>query len=244
MARTWYLAAVSWLSSTLSLTMVSSGRSLAISSSTGATTRHGPHQGAQKSTRTGASDSMTSAWKFASLTSWRVPAMLAPCWGPFTIQSEARTPVGAVRLVLPGEEGDQQVRRDVGLDDRGEHDDGEGDGRRHERGGEHLVPAALAAEQDPRRQRQEHRGQLGERVRQHGEQQETGADPDLRGDRRRAVREHERLGDEREEGRGADERDREHPGPVVQRADPAAVARGLRRHLAAGDVAGEARQRV
>src|SRR5829696_3132506 len=117
----------------LSLTIRRSSRSAAIPWRTGATTRHGPHQGAQKSTSTGASDSMTSAWKFASLTSWRVPAMLAPCWGPFTIQSEARVPPGSRRRVLPGEEGDEQVRRDVGLDERGEHDDGERDGRRHER---------------------------------------------------------------------------------------------------------------
>src|SRR3954447_1569401 len=75
MARTWYLAAVSWFSSTLSLTMRRSSRSCAISSSTGATTRQGPHQGAQKSTSTGVSDSMTSAWKFASVTSLMLAAM-------------------------------------------------------------------------------------------------------------------------------------------------------------------------
>src|SRR4051812_4984705 len=66
--RTPYLAAVSWLSSTLSLTT----RRLCsweISSRTGATMRHGPHQGAQKSTRTGSSASMTSAWKLLSVTS-------------------------------------------------------------------------------------------------------------------------------------------------------------------------------
>ena len=67
--RTSYWAAVSWFSSTLSLTTCRSSRSSAISSSTGATTRHGPHQGAQKSTSTGLSDSRTSAWKFASVTS-------------------------------------------------------------------------------------------------------------------------------------------------------------------------------
>src|SRR6201999_711419 len=49
-----YLAAVSWFSSTLSLTMLSlSACSAAISSRLGAITRHGPHQGAQKSTRVG-----------------------------------------------------------------------------------------------------------------------------------------------------------------------------------------------
>src|SRR5437588_3841284 len=73
--RTWYLAAVCWFSSTFSFTTRSSGRSEAISSSTGATTRHGPHHGAQKSTRTGFWDSMTSAWKLLSVTSVRVPAI-------------------------------------------------------------------------------------------------------------------------------------------------------------------------
>ena len=46
-------AAVCWFSSVLSLTIFRSSRSPAISSSTGATTRHGPHQGAQKSTSVG-----------------------------------------------------------------------------------------------------------------------------------------------------------------------------------------------
>src|ERR1700754_494706 len=68
-------AAVCWFSSTLSLTILRSERSAAISSRTGATTRHGPHQGAQKSTSTGTSDSRTSAWKLVSVTSERVPAM-------------------------------------------------------------------------------------------------------------------------------------------------------------------------
>src|SRR3954463_12205565 len=72
--RTSYFAAVSWLSSTLSLT-TRRLRSEAISSSTGPTTRHGPHQGAQKSTSTGLSDSSTSAWKLLSVTSVRLPAM-------------------------------------------------------------------------------------------------------------------------------------------------------------------------
>src|SRR3954454_24996416 len=75
MLSTWKFAAVCWFSSTLSLTIFRSERSAAISSSTGATTRHGPHQGAQKSTRTGPSASRTSAWKLLSVTSERVPAM-------------------------------------------------------------------------------------------------------------------------------------------------------------------------
>src|SRR4051794_15016853 len=75
MLRTSKFAAVCWFSSTLSLTIFRSERSAAISSRTGATTRHGPHQGAQKSTRTGPSASRTSAWKLVSVTSERVPAM-------------------------------------------------------------------------------------------------------------------------------------------------------------------------
>ena len=49
----WYSDAVWMFSSVLSLTTLSSGRSPAISSTIGATRRHGPHQGAQKSTSTG-----------------------------------------------------------------------------------------------------------------------------------------------------------------------------------------------
>src|SRR3954462_2137551 len=75
--RTSYFAAVCWFSSTLSLTIRRSCRSLAISSRTGPTTRQGPHHGAQKSTRTGVSDSSTSAWKLVSVTSLRVPAILS-----------------------------------------------------------------------------------------------------------------------------------------------------------------------
>ena len=68
-----------WFSSMLSLTTFSSSaRSCAISSTTGATIRHGPHHGAQKSTSTGTSDSMTSAWKLLSVTSATVPAIGAP----------------------------------------------------------------------------------------------------------------------------------------------------------------------
>src|SRR3954451_14105910 len=75
---TWYWAAVCWLSSTLSFTTRRSSRSSLISSSTGATMRHGPHQGAQKSTSTGVSDSRTSAWKLSSVTWVMVPAMRVP----------------------------------------------------------------------------------------------------------------------------------------------------------------------
>ena len=75
------MAVVCWLSSMLSLTTRRSSRSAAISSSTGATTRHGAHHGAQKSTSTGVSDSRTSAWKLLSLTSVSVPAISAPRFG-------------------------------------------------------------------------------------------------------------------------------------------------------------------
>src|SRR6201990_1064788 len=68
--------AVCWFSSILSLTTYSaSPRSEAISSTTGETRRQGPHHGAQKSTRTGTSDSTTSAWKLLSVTSVTAPAI-------------------------------------------------------------------------------------------------------------------------------------------------------------------------
>ena len=73
-AMIWYSDAVWMFSSVLSFTTFSSGRSPAISSTIGATMRHGPHHGAQKSTSTGWSDSMTSAWKLVSVTSV-TPAM-------------------------------------------------------------------------------------------------------------------------------------------------------------------------
>ena len=52
--------AVSGLASTSSFTILTLSFSLAISSRTGATMRHGPHQVAQKSTSTGVSDLRTS----------------------------------------------------------------------------------------------------------------------------------------------------------------------------------------
>ena len=78
---TWKLPATCWFSSTLSLTIFSSSpRSSAICSSTGVTSRQGPHQGAQKSTSTGVSDSSTSAWKLLSVTSG-IAAIGAPSRG-------------------------------------------------------------------------------------------------------------------------------------------------------------------
>src|SRR5262245_8515101 len=76
---TLYVAAVCGLSSTLSLTTRRSSRSDWSSSRCGAMIRHGPHQGAQKSTSTGRSASSTSAWKLLSVTSSRLPATCAPC---------------------------------------------------------------------------------------------------------------------------------------------------------------------
>src|SRR5206468_7393834 len=62
--------AVSGFSSTFSLTIsILPWCSLAISSSTGATRRHGPHHAAQKSTRTGLSACSTSFSNVASVTS-------------------------------------------------------------------------------------------------------------------------------------------------------------------------------
>src|SRR6187200_3241788 len=54
-------------SSVLSLTMVTSSWSRAISSRTGATAQHGPHHSAQKSTSTGLSLLRTSASNVASV---------------------------------------------------------------------------------------------------------------------------------------------------------------------------------
>jgi hypothetical protein len=50
--------------------------SLATSSSTGPTIRHGPHHGAQKSTRTGTSLLTTSSSKFASVPA--IASLMAP----------------------------------------------------------------------------------------------------------------------------------------------------------------------
>ena len=119
--RTSNFAAVCWFSSTLSLTILRSSRSAAISSSTGATTRHGPHQGAQKSTSTGCSDSMTSAWKLVSVTSVSAchVGLLGRCRSTchYTKCSDrSRRAVASAYMTARGEA--QQVRRDVDLDER------------------------------------------------------------------------------------------------------------------------------
>src|SRR3954469_601749 len=160
-ARTWYCAAVCWLSSTLSLTIRRSSRPSAISCSAGATTRQGPHHGAQKSTSTGVSFSSTSAWKLLSLTS-----VMSAIWclrkgsRRFKKYSES----------LPGN-GSQQHWRDPGLQRRGEDEQRRGDRRRDQRGGEQLVPGAAAARERPGGQREEEREQLRQGVGRKRQQQ-------------------------------------------------------------------------
>src|SRR5690348_434238 len=63
--------------------VILSAYSAAISSSAGATWRHGPHQVAQKSTSTGLSLLSTSVSKVSSVTVMVAPATGAPwgCWG-------------------------------------------------------------------------------------------------------------------------------------------------------------------
>src|ERR1700709_2090779 len=88
------------------LTMSRSSRSASISSSTGWTTRQGPHQGAQKSTSTGPSASRTSDLKLASVTSLSLPvtgiALLGLRLGAqyFIKYSEVAKPFRAVLLTV------------------------------------------------------------------------------------------------------------------------------------------------
>src|SRR5690349_13306367 len=72
------LPVMAGFSSVLSLTMLTSSWSRAISSRIGATARHGPHHSAQKSTSTGLSLLMTSASNVSS-----VVLETAPMGGPF-----------------------------------------------------------------------------------------------------------------------------------------------------------------
>ena len=68
--------AVSPFSSTFTLPILNVPRfSLASSSIVGPIIRQGPHQGAQKSTRTGTSESSTCCWKFSSVNSRACPAI-------------------------------------------------------------------------------------------------------------------------------------------------------------------------
>src|SRR6476660_347973 len=69
MLKMLYRIARCWFSSVLTLAVASfSGWAWPIASTTGETRRHGPHQGAQKSTRIGFSALSTSASKVASST--------------------------------------------------------------------------------------------------------------------------------------------------------------------------------
>src|SRR3954466_14719710 len=161
----------------LSFTMRRSSRSAAISCRTGATTRHGAHHGAQKSTSTGVSDSMTSAWKLVSVTS-RISAMWAPrrlrtsesiasVWSSARGKRDAPAPAGSAVRGEPVE----QMRRDRDLDRGGDDEDRNGDRDRDERRRQQLLPAAAAARQHPGGEGEEQREQLGQRVGQDAEHQ-------------------------------------------------------------------------
>src|SRR6476646_297903 len=140
--RTSKFAAVCWLSSTFSFTMRRSSRSEAISSRTGPTTRHGPHQGAQKSTSTGWSDSMTSAWKLVSVTSVMLPAIGSPrcSWsgpGRPTIQSVVPGWAPPSSVSRGGQFHEPRPHED--LDVRGHQEDRDRDQRGRDGGGQQLV---------------------------------------------------------------------------------------------------------
>src|SRR5689334_20711517 len=75
-------------------TILMSSRSPDISSRIGWTTRHGPHHGAQKSTRTGSVESSTSAWKLLSVTWGRFAIsvlLVGGAWGSVYIDLISRT---------------------------------------------------------------------------------------------------------------------------------------------------------
>ena len=76
----------------------------------GCTTRHGPHQGAQKSTSTGLSESRTSDWKLASVTSVSLPGTFVSSgsgcrWCHITIQNEARLSAVIALTLAPAADG-------------------------------------------------------------------------------------------------------------------------------------------
>src|SRR5687767_342534 len=93
-----------------------------------------------------------------ALLSPRTKSMLAS-------ESIATVPTGP-DSTLPAD-GQEKLRRDPGLDRGCGEDDRHGQGDRDEGRGEQLVPASLAARDRPCGERQEQRGQLGNRV--HGE---------------------------------------------------------------------------
>src|SRR3954453_15421781 len=111
---TWKAAAVCWFSSMFSLT-TRRPFSWPICSRTGETARHGPHQGAQKSTSTGSAASMTSAWKLASVTFCR--SDMSGSQDGLELRLEAALGVGA----------DDRLHRLAGLeeDHRGDRHDAE-----------------------------------------------------------------------------------------------------------------------
>src|ERR1700704_161270 len=253
--RTSYFAVVCWFSSVLSLTTFRSSRSPAISSRTGATTRQGPHHGAQKSTRTGVSASMTSATKVVSVTS-----MTSAMFVSFP-SAAVRCPSGTIQSVVllsatPSDVADrqygdpsggqrpEQVRRDVHLDEGAGDQHRDGDAHRHERGREELVPVVAPRGDDPGSEREEQDGQLRQSVREEANEEQARRDAELGRERRRAGAEHEGLREQRE-GRGAhDEADGERPRLVVDPAPDAGVPGRLERQRGSSDEAGHARHGV
>lgn len=105
MLCTWKRAAVTGFSSTFSFaTRTRPAISAATSSMTGATIRHGPHQGAHKSSSTGSGERSTSAKNVASVT---VTGLLSASRGvlqrPHTAWSPCLSLSGGTRLVAPQE---------------------------------------------------------------------------------------------------------------------------------------------
>src|SRR5262249_55290933 len=100
---------MSWASSVLTLTTLTlPAKSLATLSIVGVSIRHGPHHTAQKSTRTGLSDLVTSCSQFSPVTSITFALAMSL---PFLVESDARrfhcyytrTPQsGAVAIGAPG----------------------------------------------------------------------------------------------------------------------------------------------
>src|SRR5688500_7665927 len=200
----------------LSFTIRRSSRSAAISCRTGATTRQGPHQGAQKSTSTGVSDSMTSAWKLLSVTSVMLPAIPSPLR---RLASESIAWDSA-------RQGEQEARRDPHLDGAREQQNRDRDRGRDEGGGEQLLPALGPARQRPGGEREEEREQLGQRVRQDAEHQQQRRDAEVGRQRRGVVAERVGLRHQREDGRAGHERDRQRAGEIVDAPPDPAVALG------------------
>src|SRR5215212_5409841 len=105
-----------------------SSRSPASSSRWGAMMRQGPHQGAQKSTSVGLSDSSTSAWKLLSVTSasCAMNRLLREVDPPLYKVKRAASGSDARSGLLGEGEPAQQVRRPVDLDERRGDQNGHG----------------------------------------------------------------------------------------------------------------------